>query len=249
MDYIYMRVSTEDQLNDNQRPKLIAAYPGATEVVEKCSSGKTRHILEALIDDLKPGDRIIPLRVDRLSRNGYEFAQMMQAISKKGAIYIAHEQPSVTQNENFESKLMSTIVPLLAESEKTLISGRTKDAWNARKKRLESENKKINMPHNYHVSMARKLAKEDPDYLKNLPPKSGYIAALGLRGQSSRKPLFRPKAMLEAIADLRGKGMTWARLVEKLSHMQPKDSRYSWTVTGPTAKKIHEREAEKLKQG
>ena len=69
MDYIYMRVSTRDQINDNQRAKLKAAYPNAKEVYEICSTGKTRHRLEATIDGLKPGDRLITLRVDRLSRN------------------------------------------------------------------------------------------------------------------------------------------------------------------------------------
>ena len=65
----YARVSTDEQGTDPKRDELRAA--GCTAIVEEHASGadRSRPVLARLLHDIRPGDTLVVVRLDRLARS------------------------------------------------------------------------------------------------------------------------------------------------------------------------------------
>ena len=127
----YLRVSTEKQFLENQREEIIrfAEKNGLSidrwymETVSGKVSSKERK-LAGLLDRMKPGDSLIITEISRLSRTLLEIMTILNSCIKEGYVF---------QND-INSKVLGFAFGLMAEIERNLISMRTKEALERRRK-------------------------------------------------------------------------------------------------------------------
>jgi len=135
----YLRVSTQDQdLEKNKADILKLANSkdlGKVEWVEEKVSGtldwKKRKIGEVL-NTLKSGDTIIVSELSRLGRSTLQILEIMKIVKEKGIAVFA-VKGGWSLNGSMESKIVLTMLAMVAEIERDLISERTKEALRARK--------------------------------------------------------------------------------------------------------------------
>src|SRR3954469_22866902 len=120
MIYGYARVSTQEQNLDTQIEKLTAHKCDV--IIEEKFTGSTlkRPELEKLLNDLKPGDRLIITRVDRLGRNTRELLDLVADLQERNiSLYIIELGIEATHRNG---KLFLTILSALAENERELLA-------------------------------------------------------------------------------------------------------------------------------
>lgn len=147
MIYGYVRVSTDMQDNGPQvqRARIDAACR-VDEYFEEHVSGKNmkRPELQALLSKISKGDTLVVTKVDRLSRSVLDFAMLMQAADKAGwkinvlELGIDMDSPM--------GKAMVQMMAVFAELERSLISGRVKDAMAVVKLKGTKSGKPIGRP-------------------------------------------------------------------------------------------------------
>ncbi|WP_137131091.1 recombinase family protein [Rhizobium sp. FY34] len=130
----YARVSTEDQCLDLQMIALKEA--GCIRIFSDHGiSGKVldRPGLKLAIEAVKPGDKLLVWRLDRLGRSLRHLIQLVDELGRRGV-----EFHSLTENIDTSSssgRLIFHIMGALAEFERNLISERTRAGMAAARKR------------------------------------------------------------------------------------------------------------------
>ena len=135
----YLRVSTADQdLEKNKADILKLANEkllGNVEWVEEKVSGvkdwRKRKLGETL-DTLEKGDAIIVSELSRLGRSTLQILEIMK-LAKENGIAVHAVKGAWTLNGSMESKIVLTMLAMIAEIERDLISERTKEGLRARK--------------------------------------------------------------------------------------------------------------------
>lgn len=127
---LYMRVSTIDQQNENQKIALLK-YATANNIKfdlyeEKESTRKTRPVKQTLLQKLRNKEYcgVIVLRLDRWARSTTELLLEIKELTDKGIRFI-----SLSDNLDFGTavgQLHLTILSAFAQFERSLISERTK---------------------------------------------------------------------------------------------------------------------------
>jgi len=143
--HIYIRVSTEDQqLGPEAQRDRCCAYVmsqawSLVELYEDIGiSGKemaNRPAFQRMLSNLRPGDRIVVLKLDRLSRNPIE-AQVLIADLYERDIFVCSVSESIDTGTPL-GKLMAAMMSLFAGWERERIAERTREALAVRKKRGE----------------------------------------------------------------------------------------------------------------
>jgi DNA invertase Pin-like site-specific DNA recombinase len=120
----YARVSTEDQTSLPQVQELCAA--GCTEILEEQASGgsRTRPILARLMDQLRSGDTLVVVRIDRLARSLSHLLEVIERLEAKGAHFRSLQDPIDTASP--QGKFTLQVLGAAAEFERALIRERTK---------------------------------------------------------------------------------------------------------------------------
>ncbi|MDD2468759.1 MAG: recombinase family protein [Desulfobulbus sp.] len=135
----YLRVSTADQdLEKNKADILKLANEkklGHVEWIEEKVSGtkdwKKRELGRAF-STLQEGDAVIVSELSRLGRSTLQILEIMEQAKKKGiAVYAVKGGRSF--DGSMESKIVLTMLAMIAEIERDLISERTKEGLRARK--------------------------------------------------------------------------------------------------------------------
>lgn len=131
----YARVSTEEQNLDMQIAALKRAGVKDEDIyVEKVSTRRgKRPVLDQVIGEIRPGDKFIVWKLDRIARSRSDLYQRLDQISERGA-----SLHSLTEDFDFSSaigKLILGVFVLIAEFERDLISARTKSGMAAFKAR------------------------------------------------------------------------------------------------------------------
>ncbi|MBA7494650.1 hypothetical protein ES702_05227 [subsurface metagenome] len=129
MDYLYLRISSQNQSTDPQQHALQGKYPNAQVVSEVASGAKSRPILKALVKELKPGDRLITYALDRLGRKTSEILLLIEDLQERG-IDLISEREGVNYSTAV-GRLISQVLLSVAELERSLISERTKAGLDA----------------------------------------------------------------------------------------------------------------------
>ena len=119
----YARVSTLDQNEDLQRDALRVA--GCHKVFTDKASGKLEHrpALDALLEQVRPGDTVVVWRLDRLGRSLQHLITTIAALENQGVAF-----HSLTENIDTSTpggKLVFHLFGALAEFERDLIRERT----------------------------------------------------------------------------------------------------------------------------
>lgn len=139
MIYAYIRVSTEEQDNENQRHELLefARRNGFTIdgwVAETVSGGKDykKRQLSPLLKKLKKGDRLVCAELSRLGRDLMMIMEILRLCLNKG-IEIWTDRDNYRLGDDVQSKVLAFAFGISAEIERKLISQRTKDALRKKK--------------------------------------------------------------------------------------------------------------------
>jgi len=120
----YARISTEDQTALPQVQELRAA--GCLEIVEEQASGgsRTRPVLARVLDQLRAGDTLVVVRIDRLARSLSHLLQIIERLEAKGAHFRSLQDPIDTASP--QGKFTLQVLGAAAEFERALIRERTK---------------------------------------------------------------------------------------------------------------------------
>lgn len=134
MNYAYIRVSTKKQDSDNQRheiEKWCASHNVAIDawIEETVSGGKCfrdRRLGHAT-EQMHSGDRVICTELSRLSRSIMDLFTLVQTFFEKGVGVYAIKQ-NFEIKDDLQSKILVFALAICSETEKQMISERTKMA-------------------------------------------------------------------------------------------------------------------------
>lgn len=137
--FAYLRVSTDAQDVNNQRHG-VSRYCAdkrllAPVFVEDTASGKTdwrTRPLGQIIDRSQPGDVVVVSEVSRLARNTLQVLEIGRACIAKG-VHLHVAKNGIVFDDSMQSKIVATVLGLVAEIERDFISSRTKEALAKRK--------------------------------------------------------------------------------------------------------------------
>lgn len=129
----YARVSTEDQATDPQLDELRAA--GCDPIHEEHASGadRTRPVLARLLHEIRPGEALVVVRLDRLARSVSHLLAVIEQLESKGAHFRSLRDPidTTTPQGMFSLQVLGAV----AQLERALIAERTKAGLNAARAR------------------------------------------------------------------------------------------------------------------
>ena len=119
----YARVSTTGQTLAGQVSALLAA--GADRVVEETGSGgnRQRPVLAQLLGEIRKGDVLLVVRIDRLARSVAHLLEVIEALDAAGAGFRSLGDPVDTTTP--QGKFTLQILGAVAELERALIRERT----------------------------------------------------------------------------------------------------------------------------
>lgn len=118
----YARVSTLEQetalqLDALKRAKVERVYQ------EKRSAVARRPMLEALLEQLRPGDTVVVYKTDRLARSLKDLLLILERVEQLGAYFTSTTEPIDTSTP--AGRMMMHIVGAFAEFERNIIRERT----------------------------------------------------------------------------------------------------------------------------
>ncbi|VFU16676.1 recombinase family protein [Methylocella tundrae] len=120
----YARVSTEDQATDAQTDELNLA--GCDAIYRETGSGasRTRPELARLMRDIRAGDVLVVVRLDRLARSVSHLLDTIERLEDRGAHFRSLRDPIDTSTPQGMFSLQ--VLGAVAQLERALISERTK---------------------------------------------------------------------------------------------------------------------------
>ena len=121
----YCRVSTADQQTSGQREALIAAGVDPADITTETASGaRSRPGLRRLLDGLRPGDRLVIYRLDRLGRSVPDLYALVQELGEKRVELVSLSDAIDTATAT--GRLTLGMLAILAEFERNRLIERTK---------------------------------------------------------------------------------------------------------------------------
>lgn len=132
-EYIYARVSTDDQTTEGQALALRRRFPDAQVVSEVASGARSRPMLRALVAQLQPGDTLVVAALDRLGRRTSEVLQLIEDLERRGVVLV-----SIREGVDYSTpvgRLVTQILVSVAEMERSLIAERTRSGLAAARAR------------------------------------------------------------------------------------------------------------------
>lgn len=191
----YLRVSTDRQENENQRygfdffcdrNKLCI-----TEWVEEKISGNAKmqdRKLNGLMKSLESGDTVIFSEFSRIGRSIYSvFVLLKECIDKGVLIYTIKENFRLTND--IQGKVMSTMLSLIADIERSLTVERIKETYNRKRREADRNNVK--------VTWGRKPGRKTDMDKRKLEPFRGKIIAM--RGEGIPKMRIAEKIKVSRV--------------------------------------------------
>jgi len=129
----YARVSTEEQVNDSQVDALRTA--GCHIVHQEHGSGasRSRPVLAKLMREIRAGDVLVVVRLDRLARSVSHLLEVIEDLEKRSAHFRSLGDPIDTSTPQGMFSLQ--VLGAVAQLERALIAERTKAGMKAAKAR------------------------------------------------------------------------------------------------------------------
>lgn len=119
----YARVSTGEQTTDPQIAELRAA--GCLDIRAETASGgsRARPVLARLVREIRGGDTLVVVRIDRLARSLSHLLEVIEAVEARGAHFRSLQDPIDTASP--QGKFTLQVLGAAAELERALIRERT----------------------------------------------------------------------------------------------------------------------------
>lgn len=137
--FAYLRVSTDAQDVANQRHGVVRYCTEknllAPVFIEDTASGKTdwrTRPLGQLVTRSMPGDVIVVAEVSRLARSTLQVLEIGRECIERG-VHLHVAKNGIVFDDTMQSKIVATVLGLVAEIERDFISARTKEALAKRK--------------------------------------------------------------------------------------------------------------------
>jgi len=137
--FAYLRVSTDAQDVANQRHGVVRYCTDkhllAPLFIEDTASGKTdwrQRPLGQLIERAEAGDVIVVSEVSRLARSTLQVLEIGRECIERG-VHLHVAKNGIVFDDTMQSKIVATVLGLVAEIERDFISARTKEALAKRK--------------------------------------------------------------------------------------------------------------------
>ncbi len=120
----YARVSTAEQTLEPQLAELRAAGCGVIHEEQASGADRSRPALARLLAQVRPGDTLVVVRLDRLARSLAHLLQVIEVLKAKGAHFRSLGDPidTTTPQGTFSLQVMGAV----AELERALIRERTR---------------------------------------------------------------------------------------------------------------------------
>lgn len=130
----YIRVSTDTQNLQNQKHKILEYAQSKKIIIDEfleieISSKKNQsdRLIDNIFEKLKSGDTVIFTELSRLGRNMLEILNLIERFNKSNIKLIFVNQPELSTNDNNAlSSLLLAIYGYFAQTEREIISERTK---------------------------------------------------------------------------------------------------------------------------
>ena len=137
--HAYLRVSTDEQDVRNQKHGILEYanehHFSGLKFTEDSASGKTSwrtRKLGELIDGLQHGDVLIFAEISRIARSTLQVLEISRECIERGvSLHVAKN--GIVFDDTMQSKIVATVLGLVAEIERDFISARTKEALAKRK--------------------------------------------------------------------------------------------------------------------
>lgn len=130
----YARVSTVEQSLDSQL-HMLEREGGCSRIwTEKVSSMSARPGWNNLIEQVRPGDEVVVLRLDRIGRRLNEIVNSVTELIEQG-VRVRALQQGIDTGGGVAGKVMLAVFGALAEAEREAISERTKEGLAAARKK------------------------------------------------------------------------------------------------------------------
>jgi DNA invertase Pin-like site-specific DNA recombinase len=141
MIYGYLRVSTDKQDENNQKigvdEKAVRMGVAIDEYIIDAGVSGTKEpekrLLGKLMEKLKPGDTIIASEISRLGRSLYMVMRILE-FCMKHEVKVITVKDGYELGDNIQSKVLAFAFALSAEIERDMISRRTKEALEKRRR-------------------------------------------------------------------------------------------------------------------
>lgn len=167
MIFGYCRVSSTEQRLDRQ---LVVLEPLCDKVLTEKVSGKStsdRPVLQNLLSQLRAGDTLLALSIDRLARNTKDLLELVDELIKQGVTV-----KFVDNNMNFDnspaSRLILTMMGAVAEFERGIIASRRNEGISLARQAGRYKGKQKNQGlHNKIIDMLQ-AGKNTPDEIAKL---------------------------------------------------------------------------------
>ena len=137
--FAYLRVSTDAQDTANQRHGVVRYCTDrgllAPDFIEDTASGKTdwrTRPLGQLVTRAARGDVIVVAEVSRLARSTLQVLEIGRECLERG-VHLHVAKNGIVFDDSMQSKIVATVLGLVAEIERDFISSRTKEALAKRK--------------------------------------------------------------------------------------------------------------------
>lgn len=129
----YARVSTEDQVTDAQADELKQAGCAIVHHEQASGASRSRPVLAKLMRELRAGDVLVVVRLDRLARSVSHLLEVIETLEKRGAHFRSLRDPIDTSTPQGMFSLQ--VLGAVAQLERALIAERTKAGIAAAKAR------------------------------------------------------------------------------------------------------------------
>lgn len=135
MRYGYGRISTdkESQRFDRQEDKLRDAGCGEIYLERVSGTSKSKPELERLLAELRGGDELVCVSIDRLGRSTQQVLELVNRLEDMGVILISLKEGFQTNTP--QGRFFLTIVAAFSELEVEMCRSRVRDGLEAAKRR------------------------------------------------------------------------------------------------------------------
>lgn len=129
----YARVSTQEQSLDRQVDELRKA--GCERIYSEKCTGRTKHRpeLDRMVDQLREGDAVVVVKLDRIGRNTKHLIELADTFEKMGVDFVSLGDAIDTSTAT--GRLFFTVLAAIAQFETDLNSERTKSGLEAARAR------------------------------------------------------------------------------------------------------------------
>lgn len=139
--YVYLRVSTDQQDEENQHRGITAYLEklGARQVItyRDTASGKIpwrERKIATIINAASPGQLLVVAEISRLARSTLQVLEILTAAANAGII-VHVVKSNLIMDGTMQSKIIATVLGLAAEIEREFIAARTTEALSRRREK------------------------------------------------------------------------------------------------------------------